>query len=126
MGKTVSGMSKVVRLADHRRKQKRVFFTRPELNQLLSIYSRQVVRGEWRDYAIDQQDEAALFSVFRHTQESALFTVVKAAPGARPGDYALFQGRQRLAAGPSLGDVLPPLLDTLGPVPLFRDSDGRS
>jgi Protein of unknown function (DUF2794) len=118
-------MSKVVRLADHRRKQKRVFFTRPELNQLLSIYSRQVVRGEWRDYAIDQQDEAALFSVFRATQESALYTVVKAAPGARAGDYALFQGRQRLAAGPSLGDVLPPLLSTLGPVTLHLDSEGR-
>jgi hypothetical protein len=125
MRKTVPGMSKLVRLADHRRKSKRVFFTRPELNQLLSIYSRQVVRGEWRDYAIDQQDEAALFSIFRHSQESALYTVVKAAPGARNSDYALFQGRRRLAAGTSLGEVLPPLLDTLGPVPLFRDSDSR-
>lgn len=117
-------MSKVVRLADHRRKHRRVFFTRPELNQLLSIYSRQVVRGEWRDYAIDQQDEAALFSVFRHTQESALYTVVKA-QGARNSDYALFQGRRRLAAGASLSDILPPLLDTLGPVQFRLDGDRR-
>ena len=58
-------MSKVFRLADYRRRQKRIFFTRPELHQLLSLYSRQVARGEWRDYAIDQQDGAALFSVFR-------------------------------------------------------------
>jgi len=123
--KLCPGMSKVVRLADHRRKQKRVFFTRPELNQLLSIYSRQVVRGEWRDYAIEQRDEAALFSVFRRTQESALYTVVKAAPGSRSGDYALFQGRRRLAAGTSLGEVLPPLLRTLGPVSLRLDGESR-
>jgi hypothetical protein len=50
---------------------------------------------------------------------------VKAAPGARSGDYALFQGRQRLAAGASLGEVLPPLLETLGPITLRLDSDGR-
>jgi hypothetical protein len=119
-------MSKVVRLADHRRKINRVFFTRPELHQLLSVYSRQVARGEWRDYAIDQHDETALFSVFRRAQESALYTVVKTgAAGGRAGFYALFEGRRRLAAGASLGEVMPPLLRTLGPIPLRLDYDGR-
>ena len=41
-------MSTVFRFADYRRKHKRIFFTRPELHQLLSLYSRQVMRGEWR------------------------------------------------------------------------------
>jgi hypothetical protein len=119
-------MSKVVRLVDHRRKVRRVFFTRPELHQLLSVYSRQVARGEWRDYAIDQHDETALFSVFRRAQESALYTVVKTGPaGGRAGSYALFEGRRRLAAGASLGEVMPPLLRTLGPIALRLDHDGR-
>ena len=117
-------MATLLRLSDYRRRQKSVFFSRPELNQLLSLYSRQVARGEWRDYAIDHRDGMAVFSVFRHTQESALYTVVKA-QGARNSDYALFQGRRRLAAGASLSDILPPLLDTLGPVQFRLDGDRR-
>jgi Protein of unknown function (DUF2794) len=117
-------MSTLVRLADHRRKHKRIFFTRPELHQLLSLYSRQVMRGEWRDYAIDQHDTAVVFSVYRHTQDSPLFTVVKAAPGTgRQGDYALLQGRRRLASGASLSDVLPRLVHALGPIAVPCDGE---
>ena len=118
-------MGTVLRLGDFRRKQKRVFFSRPELNQLLSLYSRQVARGQWRDYAIDQQDEAALFSVFRHSQEGPLFTIVKAAPGtSRYGDYTLLQGPRRLASGGMLGEVLTSLVKTLGPIPLPGSGEG--
>lgn len=100
-------MATVFRLSDLRRRVRPVFFSRAELNQLLSLYSRQVMRGEWRDYAIDQHDGAALFSVFRHTQESALYTVVKTAAGAgRQGDFVLMSGRRRLASGAALADVL--------------------
>ncbi|HUB95537.1 MAG TPA: DUF2794 domain-containing protein [Stellaceae bacterium] len=118
-------MSTVLRLADYRRKHKRVFFSRPELHQLLSLYSRQVARGEWRDYAIGQQDGTAQFSVFRHTHESPLYTVIKAAPGTgRPADFVLRRGRQCLASGAALADVLPSLLCALGPVPVSRDGAG--
>ncbi|HLJ20001.1 MAG TPA: DUF2794 domain-containing protein [Stellaceae bacterium] len=100
-------MATLHRLSDFRRKAKAVFFTRPELNQLLSLYSRQVMRGEWRDYAIDQRDSAALFSVFRHTHERPLYTVVKFAPGtSRHGDFAVLSGPQRLASGATIADVL--------------------
>ncbi|MGO8916812.1 MAG: DUF2794 domain-containing protein [Stellaceae bacterium] len=100
-------MATLFRLSDHRRRQRTVFFTRPELNQLLSLYSRQVARGEWRDYAIDHREGTAAFSVFRHTQESALYTVIKTAPGAgRQGDFALLSGRQRLTTGKALAEVL--------------------
>jgi hypothetical protein len=99
-------MSNVFRLTDARR-HKRVFFTRAELNQLLSLYTRQVMRGEWRDYAIDQRDGAVLFSMFRRTQEMPLFTVMKTPPGAsRQGDYALLSGGQKIATGLTLADVM--------------------
>lgn len=108
-------MSTVFRLNDFRRKNKRIFFTRAELNQLLSLYSRQVMRGEWRDYAIDQHDGVALFSMFRRSQEMPLYTIVKAAPGtSRQGDYMLLSGPQRLASGSTLGDVLARLQRLLG------------
>jgi Protein of unknown function (DUF2794) len=97
----------VLRLHDYRRRARPVFFSRSELNQLLALYSRQVARGEWRDYAIDQRDGTALFAVFRHTQECALYTIVKTAPGSgRQGDFTLLSGRHRLASGKAVADVL--------------------
>jgi Protein of unknown function (DUF2794) len=100
-------MATLHRLGDYRRKAKAVFFSRTELNQLLSLYSRQVMRGEWRDYAIDQRENAAVFSVFRHTQERPLYTIVKFAPGTgRQGDFAVSSGPQRLASGATITDVL--------------------
>jgi Protein of unknown function (DUF2794) len=99
-------MATVTRLSDHRR-QRRAFFSRAELDQLLQLYSRQVMRGVWRDYAIDQRDGTASFSVFRHSLESPLFTVAKTAPDAsRHGNYVLLHRRVRLAAGATLADVL--------------------
>jgi hypothetical protein len=98
--------SNILRLSEARR-QKRVFFTRAELNQLLSLYTRQVMRGEWRDYAIDQRDGAVMFSMYRRSQELPLFTVVKMPPGSsRHGDYALLTGGQRIASGNTLADIL--------------------
>lgn len=92
----------------------------------MSLYSRQVMRGEWRDYAIDQHDGAALFSIFRRTQELPLYTVVKVAPGAsRQGDYMLLSGRERIAAGASLTDVLARLQRLLGYRPVLLEESRR-
>ncbi|HEX6843310.1 MAG TPA: DUF2794 domain-containing protein [Stellaceae bacterium] len=117
-------MATIFRLQDHRRRSKVVFFSRFELNQLLALYSRQVARGEWRDYAIGQRDGAAVFAVFRHTHECALFTVVKTAPGAgRHGDFTLLGGRQHLAAGKAVADVLSALRRTLRGRAILLDSE---
>lgn len=106
-------MATIYRLNHYRRRPRPIFFSRAELNQLLALYSRQVARGEWRDYAIDQRDGAALFSVFRHTQESALYTIVKSAPGSIR-DFILLAGRQRLASGKTLPDIMAVLERNLG------------
>jgi len=36
-----------------------------------------VMAGEWRDYAIDFRDEAAVFSVFRSAAEIPLYSIEK-------------------------------------------------
>ena len=119
-------MTTVFRLSDYRRRQKTIFFSRPELNQLLALYSRQVARGEWRDYAIDQRDGAALFAVFRHTQECALYLVVKTAPAlTRHGDFSLLSGRHRLASGKTVGDVLTVLRNSLRGRAVLLDGESR-
>ena len=100
----------VLPLRDYRNQRRTLYFTRPELNQLLGLYSRNVARGIWRDYAIDHRDGQALFSVFRHTHECALYTIVKSlGPGHGAGqadEFAVLSGRQRLRAAGSLAEAL--------------------
>src|ERR1700689_745632 len=87
----------VLPLRDSRAGRRPQFFTRSELNQLLGLYSRNVSRGVWRDYAIDHREGRALFSVFRHSQAAALYTIVKsAASPASPVQFVVMSGRERL------------------------------
>lgn len=97
----------VVSLGDYRARQKPLYFTRTELNQLLGLYSLHVIRGVWRDYAIDHAPGLARFSVFRHTHEAPAYTIVKSAPAAgRPPEYIVQSGRQKLRASRSLAEAL--------------------
>ena len=108
----------VLPLRDYRASRRTLYFTRSELNQLLGLYSRNVARGIWRDYAIDHCDGQALFSVFRHTHESAAYTIVKSLGAARINanrgaataggetQYTVLTGKQRLRAAPTLADAL--------------------
>src|ERR1700730_7192523 len=99
--------SKLFRFADHRPKSRTVYFNRLELNQLLAVYSRHVIRGEWRDYAIDHRDGFALFSVFRHSQESPAFSIMKCVGSHnRQGDFLVYSVPQKRRAGKALVEVL--------------------
>jgi hypothetical protein len=102
-GKTAT----VLLIRDYRPARRTLYFTRSELNQLLGVYSRNVARGVWRDYAIDHRDGLALFSVFRHTHEAAAYTIVKAAaPSTSGAEYTVLCGRQRLRASRDLAEAL--------------------
>jgi hypothetical protein len=98
-------MGAVVRLADYRRRRSRVYFTRAELSQLLSLYSRRVADGIWKDYAIDHAIGVAAFSAFRHSYDRPACVIAKFA-GPRGATYAGFDSRGRVADGPLLADVL--------------------
>ncbi|MBK1665700.1 hypothetical protein CKO38_14330 [Rhodospirillum rubrum] len=102
-------MTKVLRLVDFRRSAQVVHFSRTEINQLLSLYSRQVTKGLWRDYAIDHDDTVARFHVFRHAGEKPLFTVVKrrdAGASAAAQTFSLYAGTHRMRQGEGLLDLL--------------------
>ncbi|HEX3954647.1 MAG TPA: DUF2794 domain-containing protein [Stellaceae bacterium] len=97
----------VLPLRNDRSARRTLYFTRAELNQLLGLYSRNVARGIWRDYAIDHRDGQALFSVFRHTHESAVYTIVKSGSAASgQADFLILSGRQRLCTSRSLAEAL--------------------
>jgi hypothetical protein len=100
-------MSVVIRLSEEGGRSGRIAFNRHELKRLLSLYTRRVMSGEWRDYAIDMRRECAVFSIFRHTAEGPLYTVWKTRPGRGvPPEYSLYTGPRRLARSRSLDETL--------------------
>ena len=83
-------------------------FDRAELNRILAVYGRMVAAGEWRDYALDFLEEAAVFSIFRRSSEMPLFRVEKRPKlRARQGQYAVIAaGGLILKRGHDLAQVL--------------------
>ena len=55
----------------------KVAFDRLELGVILGLYGRMVAAGEWRDYGMSFLKDVAVFSVFRHTAEHALYRIEK-------------------------------------------------
>lgn len=55
----------------------KIFFQRPELDQILRLYGRMVAAGIWRDYAMDALPDRAVFSIYRRTSEAPLYQVEK-------------------------------------------------
>ena len=56
---------------------RQVYFNRLELSQILNVYGQMVAAGEWKDYAIDALKEEAVFSIFRRSQDVALYRIFK-------------------------------------------------
>ena len=57
--------------------KKFIFFSKIELSSILNLYSRQVSKGYWRDYAIDSLIDNAIFSVYRHSQDKPMYQIIK-------------------------------------------------
>ena len=85
-----------------------VTFDRLELNRILGVYGRMVAAGEWRDYALDFLNDAAVFSIFRHAAEMPLFRIEKRPRlRAKQGQYSVIAaGGMILKRGQDLAQVL--------------------
>lgn len=71
-----SKISNVLKLGNNNHK-KTIFFSKLELTSILSLYSNQVSRGFWKDYALDSQNGTAIFSIFRHTHDKPIYQIIK-------------------------------------------------
>ncbi len=58
-------------------KEEEKFFSKRELNKILSFYGMRVASGEWKDYAIDRDKEKSSFSIFRHASEMPIYQIIK-------------------------------------------------
>lgn len=88
-----------------------VGFEREELQRILDLYGRMVAAGEWRDYAMNFDKDAAVFSAYRRTAEHPQARLEKRpALRNRQGMWTLFgEGGQVLKRGQELAGVLSPL-----------------
>ncbi|RYY23520.1 MAG: DUF2794 domain-containing protein [Sphingomonadales bacterium] len=88
-----------------------VGFERLELTRILDLYGRMVAAGHWKDYAMQFDNDAAVFAAFRRSAERPEFRVEKRpALRNRQGMWALV-GEQGmvLKRGHELGPVLAPV-----------------
>jgi hypothetical protein len=101
------GRANLIALAA-REKNAEISFNRRELNEILKVYGRKVANGEWRDYAIDQLRERAVFSVYRRSCEVPLYRIVKQPKAPRrQGSYSVVAATGLVVErGPDLSRVL--------------------
>lgn len=84
-----------------------VFFDRHELSQIFSVYSRKVIAGEWRDYAIERDDRSAVFAVYQRSWDHPAYRVVKLPPEEdREDAYLVADRRGILGRATSLKQLL--------------------
>lgn len=88
-----------------------VGFSRDELQRILDLYGRMVAAGQCRDYAMDFDREAAVFSAFRRAAERPMARIEKRpALRGKQGMWALYgESGQILKRGHELPGVLFPL-----------------
>ncbi|MEM9839073.1 MAG: DUF2794 domain-containing protein [Pseudomonadota bacterium] len=85
-----------------------VHFDRRELDRLLQLYGFFVAKGDWKDYAIDDLPDRAVFSIFRRAAEAPLYRIEKQPKMARKqGAWSVVaMGGQILKRGHELDQVL--------------------
>jgi hypothetical protein len=99
----------VIRLTDFRRRKSITCFSRLELNLLINVYSRRVISGEWKAYALDHDESAARFSIFANAHAQPLYAVIKTAhPTRRRKRFTVLQGASKIAESDTLAQVLAP------------------
>jgi|TARA_R110000751_G_scaffold82564_1_gene166121 hypothetical protein len=118
-----SGMGTLLNLTQYRKGKTFVHFNRLELQKLMNIYSRQVAGGAWRDYAIDQLDGMAMFSMFRATHENPLFAVIKLpADQKNAGQYVALHSGVKIKQSSQLETILEAIEKRARKVvPLFKN-----
>ena len=106
-----SGLSGGPNVITFPRTPPQVGFERVELMRILDLYGRMVAAGEWRDYAMNFDKQAASFSAFRRAAERPQARIEKCpALRSKQGMWTLYgEAGQVLKRGHELAGVLFPI-----------------
>lgn len=103
-------MVTVVSLSDYKNANRRfkpdICFNKRELDQLLTVYSRRVMSGEWKDYAIRHDPSMAAFLIYRNNSRQPAFTVIKHQTNGGKTEFVVFHGREKLKSSESLKEAV--------------------
>ena len=99
-------MTTLVDLKSYRTSRRQVFLQKDELRRLMNLYSSRVMTGEWKDYAIDFGQGMATFTVFKHTFDAPLYSIVKIRRRTGGDEWLVFSGKERLKRSGSLEGAL--------------------
>ena len=70
-------IKKTNELSKGRKDLKNIYFSKKELSLILNIYSINVAKGVWKDYALDNNSKSAFFSIFRNSFERVSLIIEK-------------------------------------------------
>ena len=100
-------MAAIVRLDDFRPCRDMIYFTRADLNRLLSLFSRRLLARRWLDYSIDNSEGMAVFCVYRRAHDAPLYKIFRLAPRAHPkGEYLVMKGDKKIRHAATLDGAL--------------------
>ena len=88
--------------------KKFIFFSKFELTSILNLYSKQVSKGYWKDYALDSKIDNAIFSIYRHSHDKPMYQIIKNSQKGfrnKPSFY-IKKGEQVISKSNSLFTIL--------------------
>ena len=69
----------------------KIWFERHEFDVIMTLYGRGQMAGAWRDYAIDDDTQCVVFSIFRRASESPMYRIEKRPSLAqRQGQWTIY------------------------------------
>jgi len=95
-------MSKIYHFSKYIKEKERVRFSKNDLNSIISIYSKNVSSGIWKDYSINFERNYAEFSIYKHTNTSPEFSIVK----DKKKIFFIYSRSQELKKSKYIKDVL--------------------
>ena len=95
-------MSKIYHFSKYIKEKEKVSFSKNDLNLIISIYSKNVSNGIWKDYSINFEKNYAEFSIYRHSYASPEFSIVK----NKKKIFSIYSRQQELKKSRYIKDVL--------------------
>ena len=95
-------MSKIYHFSKYIKEKEKVSFSKNDLNLIISIYSKNVSNGIWKDYSINFERNYAEFSIYKHSYASPEFSIVK----NKKKIFFIYSRKQELKKSKYIKDVL--------------------
>ena len=95
-------MSKIYHFSKYIKEKEKVTFSKKDINSIISLYSKNVSNGIWKDYSINFERNYAEFSIYKHTHASPEFSIIK----NKKKIFFIYSRKQELKKSKYIKDVL--------------------